>query len=247
MRSLSFLLLLFPVLLFAQKDKKWDVNNPEGLPYKDVEFQVNEGTWMNLDVSPDGTTLAFDLLGDIYTMPIAGGTATCLRSGIAWEVQPRFSPDGKQILFTSDAGGGDNVWVMNADGSKARQVTKESFRLLNNGVWLGNDDNSPTKRVTGGSLPALVWKDVMEEAHKGLPPRILPGRMDMTDPETGLVVSENTPTDVFEEDPQIAEEDVIPEPRQRKRKRGLLARIFGIDEDDPPIIERRPRRDGTLY
>lgn len=139
MRSLSFLLLLFPVLLFAQKDKKWDVNNPEGLPYKDVEFQVNEGTWMNLDVSPDGTTLAFDLLGDIYTMPIAGGTATCLRSGIAWEVQPRFSPDGKQILFTSDAGGGDNVWVMNADGSKARQVTKESFRLLNNGVWLGND------------------------------------------------------------------------------------------------------------
>ncbi|MEO6037447.1 MAG: amidohydrolase family protein, partial [Saprospiraceae bacterium] len=71
-----------------------------------------------------------------YTMPIAGGPATCLRSGLAWEVQPRFSPDGKQILFTSDAGGGDNIWVMQADGSKAKQVTKESFRLLNNACWM---------------------------------------------------------------------------------------------------------------
>jgi hypothetical protein len=58
-------------------------------------FSVTEGTWMNLDVSPDGKTIAFDLLGDIYTMPISGGNATCIRSGLAWEVQPRFSPDGK--------------------------------------------------------------------------------------------------------------------------------------------------------
>jgi Tol biopolymer transport system component/imidazolonepropionase-like amidohydrolase len=130
------LFLLLPLGLLAQKDKKWDVNNPEGLPYKDIEFTTTEGTWMNLDVSPDGQTLAFDLLGDIYTMPVSGGQARCLRAGIAWEVQPRFSPDGKQILFTSDAGGGDNIWVMNTDGNKARQVTKESFRLLNNAVWM---------------------------------------------------------------------------------------------------------------
>ncbi len=121
----------------AQADKnKWDVSNPEGIPYSDVSFTVDEGTWMNLDVSPDGQTVAFDLLGDIYTMPISGGSARCLRSGLAWEVQPRFSPDGNQILFTSDAGGGDNIWVMNADGTKAHQVTKENFRLLNNPSWL---------------------------------------------------------------------------------------------------------------
>ncbi|MEQ1745838.1 MAG: amidohydrolase family protein [Saprospiraceae bacterium] len=123
--------------LFSQTDKKkWDVSAPEGSPYSDVAFNVSEGTWMNLDVSPDGKTIAFDLLGDIYTMPATGGDATCVRSGIAWEVQPRFSPDGKQLLFTSDAGGGDNIWVMNTDGSKARQVTTESFRLLNNAVWM---------------------------------------------------------------------------------------------------------------
>jgi len=129
--------LCLPFLLKAQADKKWDVANPPGgVPYTEVAFTATEGTWMNLDVSPDGKTIAFDLLGDIYTLPIAGGEAVCIRSGLPWEVQPRFSPDGKQILFTSDAGGGDNIWVMNADGSKARQVTKESFRLLNNATWM---------------------------------------------------------------------------------------------------------------
>ena len=115
-------------------EKKWDVSNPEG-PYKEVSFSVNEGTWMNVDISPDGKEIVFDLLGDIYSMPAAGGEAKVLRAGHAFEVQPRFSPDGKKILFTSDAGGGDNIWVMNRNGSNAIQVTKESFRLLNNGAW----------------------------------------------------------------------------------------------------------------
>lgn len=122
----------FPGL--AQDKKKWDVNNPVG-PFKEVNFTVNEGTWMNIDVSPDGKEIIFDLLGDIYMLPVAGGEARLLRGGHAFELQPRFSPDGKKILFTSDAGGGDNCWIMNRDGSNAKQVTTEDFRLLNNGVW----------------------------------------------------------------------------------------------------------------
>lgn len=114
---------------------KWDVNNPPGQTYKEVNFTVNEGTWMNLDVSPKGDEIVFDVLGDIYLLPIKGGTAKILRQGLAYEVQPRFSPDGNKILFTSDAGGGDNIWVMDKSGSNARQITKENFRLLNNGVW----------------------------------------------------------------------------------------------------------------
>ncbi len=144
MRNLLLLLmgaLLAASSLHAQKDDKakWDVNDPTkagGMPYRDVAFTATEGTWMCLDLSPDGKTIVFDLLGDIYTMPVSGGQATCLRAGLAWEVQPRFSPDGKQILFTSDAGGGDNIWLMQADGSKPKQVTKESFRLLNNATWM---------------------------------------------------------------------------------------------------------------
>lgn len=118
----------------SQDPKKWDVGRPNG-SFKEVSFEAKEGTWMNLDVSPDGKELIFDLLGDIYSLPIQGGIARALRSGHAFEVQPRFNPDGTKILFTSDAGGGDNCWVMNKDGSGAKQVTKEDFRLLNNGVW----------------------------------------------------------------------------------------------------------------
>ena len=129
--AVSTLILIAAV---SEKAKKWDVNNPPG-DYKEVSFTVNEGTWMNLDVSPDGKTIAFDLLGDLYSIPVAGGTATPLQTGHAWQCQPRFSPDGKNICFTSDEGGGDNVWVMKADGSNAKQVTTENFRLLNNGVW----------------------------------------------------------------------------------------------------------------
>jgi imidazolonepropionase-like amidohydrolase/Tol biopolymer transport system component len=114
---------------------KWDVNAPAGATVRQVPIDVTEGSWMDLDVSPDGRTIAFSLLGDIYTLPIAGGTATRIAEGLAWEHQPRFSPDGRRIAFTSDRGGGDNIWVMNADGADKRQVTKEDFRLLNQPSW----------------------------------------------------------------------------------------------------------------
>ena len=131
--------------LFAQEKKKdttkWDVADPgASFNYKNHEFTTDEGTWMNLDVSPDGQTIVFDLMGDIYSMPISGGKAKVLRSGIPFEIQPRFSPDGTQIAFTSDAGGGDNIWIMNADGTNAKAVTKEKFRLLNNPYWTADGD-----------------------------------------------------------------------------------------------------------
>ena len=114
---------------------KWDVNAPQGAVLKQAAIDTDEGTWMDVDVSPDGRTIAFTLLGDIYTMPIAGGTPTRIAEGLAWEVHPRFSPDGRRIAFTSDRGGGDNIWIMNADGSDKRQLTKEDFRLLNQPSW----------------------------------------------------------------------------------------------------------------
>jgi imidazolonepropionase-like amidohydrolase/Tol biopolymer transport system component len=119
----------------AKAEEKWSVEAPKGAVIKQVPIRTDEGTWMDVDVSPDGKTLAFTLLGDIYTMPIEGGTPKRIAEGLAWEVQPRFSPDGTRIAFTSDRGGGDNIWVMNLDGSDKRQVTKEDFRLLNQPSW----------------------------------------------------------------------------------------------------------------
>jgi imidazolonepropionase-like amidohydrolase/Tol biopolymer transport system component len=132
--ALSFLLFSTTALAQGKEAKKWDVAAPP-LKIRQVPINVSEGTWMNLDVSPDGRTIAFDLLGDIYTMPIAGGRATRIAAGMPFEVQPRFSPDGSKIAFTSDRGGGDNIWIMNLDGSGKRQLTKETFTLLNNPTW----------------------------------------------------------------------------------------------------------------
>ncbi|HEY8133678.1 MAG TPA: hypothetical protein VII12_17500 [Thermoanaerobaculia bacterium] len=117
-----------------KKDEKWDVSKPPG-PRYDVPIDVTEGTWLSVDVSPDGKEIAFDLLGDIYTIPIAGGEAKAITTGIAWDMQPRYSPNGKWIAFTSDRGGGDNIWIVNRDGSDPKQVTKETFRLVNEPYW----------------------------------------------------------------------------------------------------------------
>ena len=148
-------LLLSSLISYSQEKEKWDVNNPPG-EWRTVEFSVNEGTWMNLDVSPNGNEIVFDLLGDIYTLPMSGGVATAVRTGIAYEVQPRFSPDGKQICFTSDAGGADNIWVANRDGSDAKQVTKEDFRLLNNPIWMPDSEYLVARKhfTSGRSLGA---------------------------------------------------------------------------------------------
>ncbi|MCK9488870.1 MAG: amidohydrolase family protein [Xanthomonadales bacterium] len=135
MRTLVLLAatLLAPPVLAADAPA-WDVNQIQGKAVE-ARFDTDEGTWMNLDVSPDGKTIVFDLLGDLYTLPITGGQARRITSGPAFDLQPRFSPDGTRISFTSDRGGGDNIWHARIDGSDARQVTKENFRLLNNAAW----------------------------------------------------------------------------------------------------------------
>ena len=117
-----------------KKEEKWDVEADHG-PSTTVEFDTDEGTWMSCDVSPDGQRVVFDLLGDIYQMPISGGPAQLLAGGRAWEVQPRYSPDGKWIAFTSDRDGGDNIWLMDTAGQNRRQITKETQRLTNTPAW----------------------------------------------------------------------------------------------------------------
>lgn len=142
------------------KPVKWDVAAPPGLTVRQIEIDTDQGSWMNIDVSPDGGTLAFDMLGDIYTMPVSGGTPTRIAEGLPFETQPRFSPDGRRIAFTSDRGGGDNIWIMNVDGSDKRQLTKEEFRLLNQPSWSPDGRFIAAKKhfTTGRSLgTGEVW------------------------------------------------------------------------------------------
>lgn len=131
----------------AESDQ-WDVESAPG-PSRKQTIDCDTGTWMNLDVSPDGRFIVFDLLGDIYEMPIDGADGSRATGGkfpknltksVAWEMQPRYSPDGKRIAFASDRVGeqgkaGDNLWVFNRDGSDPVQVTQESYRLICHPVW----------------------------------------------------------------------------------------------------------------
>ncbi len=104
-------------------------------PVEKVEFTTDEGTWMSLDVSPDGQTIIFDLLGDIYALPITGGEAKRLLGGMSFESQPKFSPDGKKIVFLSDRSGAENVWVADADGSDPKSVTKGRNQMFVSPTW----------------------------------------------------------------------------------------------------------------
>lgn len=152
------------------KPAPWNVNQPPG-EARTAHIDTRTGTWMSVDVSPDGKQVVFDLLGDLYLLPIEGGRATPLTHSIAWEHQARFSPDGRQIAFVSDAGGGDNVWVMAADGSDARAVTTEDFRLLNNPVWHPNGRFIAARKHYTGTRSAgsgEIWLYPREGGAKGL-------------------------------------------------------------------------------
>ncbi len=142
-----------------EKSEKWSVNKPMGV-FKDVKINVDQGTWMNVDLSPDGKSIIFDLLGDIYIMPSSGGQAKALTHDIAWQMQPKFSPDGKTIAFTSDQGGGDNIWVMDVDGKNARAISTETFHLLNSPAWSPDGNYIVARKhfTSGRSLGAgEIW------------------------------------------------------------------------------------------
>ena len=128
---------------------------PPALPLKSdrtIEFTTDEGTWMSLDVSPDGKTILFDLLGDLYTVPIAGGEAKAITTGLAFDSQPSYSPDGKSIAFVSDRDGADNLWIAARDGSAARPLSKDKQSLFASPSWTPDGDYVLVSRQ-----PQLPW------------------------------------------------------------------------------------------
>ncbi|NJL26529.1 MAG: amidohydrolase family protein [Thermoanaerobaculia bacterium] len=161
------LLLGAPALSAKKAEKKpekeaekpaWDVEKPPG-EQRTVNVDTNDLTWSSLDVSPDGRTIVFDMLGDLYTVAIEGGEAKPLTQSVAWDLEPRFSPDGKQIAFISDRAGADNLWLMQADGTKPRALSSEKEHLVHNPAWspdgeyvVAKKDYTSTRSIPSGEI-----------------------------------------------------------------------------------------------
>src|SRR5512145_1573809 len=129
------------------------------VPTRKAEFTATKGTWLSLDVSPDGKTIVFDLLGDLYTLPIAGGAATRLTSGPAFDAQPRFSPDGKKVVFVSDRSGGENLWTLSLDLKDTTQVTQGNNNLYVSPEWAPDGKYIAASRSggLGGASKIQMW------------------------------------------------------------------------------------------
>ena len=154
-------MLLTSSILEAQQEPAWNVSLPRG-EVREIDFITTEGTWMSVDVSPDGAWIVFDLLGHVYRMPAAGGPAQSLtqNSGVALNYHPRISPDGRSIAFISDRAGQDNLWVMNADGSEPRQVFNELTSRAVTPAWTPDGEYILVRRsegLRGGGSADGLW------------------------------------------------------------------------------------------
>lgn len=173
-----------PLPLVAQTEAEADsaaarAEKEKGLsliPTRTLAFTTSEGTWLSLDLSPDGSTLVFDLLGDLYTLPVAGGTAERLTDGPGYDMQPRYSPDGRHLVFVSDRNGSENLWVAEADGSAPRSLTTGDRESYMSPIWDETGDYVIASKgsqlwmyhVDGGSGVQLTGHgDAPQPAHMG--------------------------------------------------------------------------------
>ena len=130
-----------------------------------IDFRTDQGTLMSVDTSPDGRWIVFDLLGHIYRMSAAGGLAQCLTqgSGVALNIYPRFSPDGREIAFVSDRSGQANVWIMAADGAGPRPLYLDIEHRYATPVWAPDGQSiiatrfAPTPGRAWHRRSAAVW------------------------------------------------------------------------------------------
>ncbi|MDA5193981.1 amidohydrolase family protein [Govanella unica] len=151
-------------------------------PGRNLNFTVSSGTWMSLDVSPDGKSILFDLLGDIYRLDIKGGKAVPLLTGMAVETQPTYSPDGRMIAFISDRGGNENVWVAKADGSAARAIsTLDNNMEFSSPAWSTDGKSVYVSHLTASLGVYELWQYMLDGS---APVRVTQGKISDDQPKS---------------------------------------------------------------
>jgi Tol biopolymer transport system component len=138
-----------------EADRSEDENG-DGLPLDPVrrlQYTATEGSWISVDVAPSGDSLVFDLMGDLYLMPVEGGEARRLTHGMGFDSQPRFSPDGERIAFVSDRSGGENVWIVSRDAADTVQVTEGKQKQLHSPEWTPDGEYLVVSEAEGFGPP----------------------------------------------------------------------------------------------
>ena len=153
------------LLLSAQENNKKSDSTKKATkelplePERTVAFSTDRGTWISLDVSPDGKTIVFDMMGDIYSIPITGGKAKRITEGLAYDVHPRYSPDGKSIVFISDKSGSDNIWTRELTTKEEKQITKDVNQNYFAADWSPDGDYIVGTKGRRNIKPYLYHKD----------------------------------------------------------------------------------------
>ncbi len=143
-----------------KQDEPADKKEKKDLPLegdRTIAFDTAEGSWISLDVAPDGRSILFELIGDLYTVPIAGGQATRVTSGMMFDSQPRYSPDGSKIVFLSDRSGDENIWIAKPDGTDARPLTKGKNTRYWSPEWTPDGQYVIVSRSSGGTQGTQLW------------------------------------------------------------------------------------------
>ena len=142
-----------------KQDSPPDKKEKKELPLetdRTIEFETSEGSWISLDVAPGGENIVFELIGDLYTLPMSGGTATRITSGVMFDSQPRYSPDGAKIVFLSDRSGDENIWIADRDGTNARPLTKGKNTRYLSPEWTPDGKYIIVSRL-GGTGGTQLW------------------------------------------------------------------------------------------
>ncbi len=116
-----------------------------------LEFTVDEGSWVSVSLHPSNEYFIFDLLGDIYSLPISGGSAERITSGMAFDSQAVISPSGEKIAFISDRNGKDNLWIADIDGSNPVKLSDETYARILSPAWT-TDNNYVTVTERGKEI-----------------------------------------------------------------------------------------------
>ncbi|NNC70589.1 MAG: amidohydrolase family protein [Flavobacteriaceae bacterium] len=162
--SICFLLVTVNMMAQEEAEKKADSTKKATKelplePERKVSFNTKQGTWISVDVHPDGKTIVFDMMGDLYTLPISGGNATRITEGMPYDVHPRYSPDGSSIVFISDKSGSDNVWILDLKTKDQKQLTKDKNQYHFSADWSPDGQYVVGTRGRRNIKPFLVHKD----------------------------------------------------------------------------------------